>query len=60
MEHALLNKQIPVTSLIFGNFYFENYPYRFGLGFRLNFGLRLGLGLRLKAVNHPANFGGLQ
>ena len=34
-----------MTSLVFGNFYFDYYNYRFGLGFRL--GLGLGLGLRL-------------
>ena len=36
-----------MTSLVFGNFYFEYYSYRFGLGFRLGLGLGLGLGLRL-------------
>ena len=36
-----------MTSLVFGNFYFDYYTYRFGLGFRLDFGLGLGLGLRL-------------
>ena len=38
-----------MTSLVFGNFYFDDYSYRFGLGFRLGFwlGLELGLGLRL-------------
>ena len=36
-----------MTSLVFGNFYFDYYSYRFGLGFRLGFGLELGLGLRL-------------
>ena len=36
-----------MTSLIFGNFYFDCYTYRFGLGLRLGFGLELGLGLRL-------------
>ena len=40
-------------SLVFGNFYFDYYTYRFGLGFSLGFelglrlGLRLGLGLRV-------------
>ena len=36
-----------MTSLVFGNFYFDY--YRFGLGFTLGFelGLELGLGLRL-------------
>ena len=34
-------------SLVFGNFYFDYYTYRFGLVFRLGFGLGLGLGLRL-------------
>ena len=38
-------------SLVFGNFYFEYYSYRFGLGFRLGLGLglglKLGLGLRV-------------
>ena len=33
-------------SIVFGNFYFDYYTYRFGLGFRLGFGLGLGLGLR--------------
>ena len=32
-------------SLIFGNFYFDYYTFRFELGLRLGFGL--GLGLRL-------------
>ena len=38
-----------MTSLVFGNFYFDYYSYRFGLEFRLGFGfgLELGLGLRL-------------
>ena len=36
-----------MTSLVFGNFYFEYYSYRFGLGFRLGLGLGLELGLRL-------------
>ena len=36
-----------MTSLVFGNFYFDYYTYRFGLGSRLGFGLELGLGLRL-------------
>ena len=36
-----------MTSLVFANFYFDCYSYRFGLGFRLGFGLELGLGLRL-------------
>ena len=44
---AVIKTKIPVTSLIFGNFYFDYYTYRFGLGFRLGFGLGLGLGLRL-------------
>ena len=35
-----------MTSFVFGNFYFDYYAYRFGLGFRLGFGLWLGLGLR--------------
>ena len=39
-----------MTSLVFGNFYFEYYSYRFGLGFRLGLGLGLGLGLRLGLV----------
>ena len=34
-----------MTPLVFGNFYFDYYSYRFGLWFRL--GLELGLGLRL-------------
>ena len=34
-----------MTSLVFGNCYFDYYSYRFGLGFRL--GLELGLGLKL-------------
>ena len=33
-----------MTSLVFRNFYFDYYSYRFGLGFRLGFGLGLGLG----------------
>ena len=36
-----------MTSLVFRNFYFDYYSYRFGLGFRLGFGLGLGLGFRL-------------
>ena len=36
---------IPVTSLVFGNFYFDYYTYKFGLEFKLDLGL--GLGLRL-------------
>ena len=32
-----------MTSLVFRNFYFDYYSYRFGLGFRLG----LGLGLRV-------------
>ena len=40
-----------VTSHVFGNFYFDYYSYRFGLGFKLRLGielgLRLGLGLRV-------------
>ena len=39
--------KIPVTSLVFENFYFDYYTYSFELGFRLGFGLGLGLGLRL-------------
>ena len=34
---------IPVTSLVFGNFYFDYYTYKFGLEFKLGLGLRLGL-----------------
>ena len=37
--------EIPERSLVFGNFYFDYYSSRFGLGFRL--GLGLGLVLRL-------------
>ena len=50
MEHARLNKQrfhIPVTSLVFGNFCYDYYTCRFGLGFRLGFRLGVGLGLRI-------------
>ena len=36
-----------MTSLVFRNFYFDYYSYRFGLGFRLGFGLGLGLGFGL-------------
>ena len=36
-----------MTSLVFGNFYFDYYRYRFGLGLRLGFGLGLRLGLSL-------------
>ena len=36
-----------MTTLIFGNFYFDYYTYRIVLEFRLGFGLGLGLGLRL-------------
>ena len=39
-----------MTSLVFGNFYFDYYSYRFGLGFRLGFGLGLELGLGLRLV----------
>ena len=39
-----------MTSLVFGNFYFHYYSYRFGLGFRLGFGLALELGLGLRLV----------
>ena len=39
-----------MTSLVFGNFYFDCYSYRFGLGFRLGFGLGLELGLGLRLV----------
>ena len=42
---AVKETKIPMTSLVFGNFYFDYYSYRFGLGFGL--GLELGLGLRL-------------
>ena len=56
MEHAQLNKQrFQVTSLVFENFYFDYYPYRFGLGFRLGFGFGLGLGLRL-GLGHRVGF----
>ena len=37
-----------MTSLVFRNFYFDYYSYRFGLGFRLGFGLGLGLGFGLR------------
>ena len=36
-----------MTSFVFGNFYFDYYTCRFGLGFKLGSGLGLGLGLRL-------------
>ena len=36
-----------MTSLVFRNFCFDYYSYRFGLGFRLGFGLGLGLGFGL-------------
>ena len=36
-----------MTSLVFRNFYFDYYSYRFGLGFRLGFGLGQGLGFGL-------------
>ena len=36
-----------MTSLVFRNFYFDYYSYRFGLGFRLGFRLGFGLGLGL-------------
>ena len=36
-----------MTSLVFRNFSFDCYSYRFGLGFRLGFGLGLGLGFGL-------------
>ena len=39
-----------MTSLVFGNFYFDYYSYRFGLEFRLGFGLGLELGLGLRLV----------
>ena len=39
-----------MTSLVFGNFYFDGYSNRFGLGFRLGFGLGLELGLGLRLV----------
>ena len=39
--------KIWVTSLVFGNFSFDYYSYRFGLGFSLGFELGLGLGLVL-------------
>ena len=37
-----------MTSLVFRNFYFDYYSYRFGFGFRLGFGLGLGLGFGLR------------
>ena len=39
-----------MMSLVFGNFYFDYYSYRFELGFRLGFGLGLELGLGLRLV----------
>ena len=36
-----------MTSLVFRNFYFDYYSYRFGLGFGLGLGLGFGLGLRV-------------
>ena len=41
-----------MTSLVFlfGNFDFDCYSYRFGIGFRLGFGLGLELGLGLRLV----------
>ena len=42
-ERVRLNKQIPVTSLVFRNFYLDYYSNRFELGFRLE----LDLGLEL-------------
>ena len=47
MEHVRLKTKIPMASLVFENFYFDYYTYRFGLRFRLGFGLGLELGLRL-------------
>ena len=32
-------------SLVFKNYYFDDYSYRFGVGFRLGLGLGLKLGL---------------
>ena len=37
-----------MTSLVFRDFYFDYYSYRFGLGVRLGFGLGLGLGFGLE------------
>ena len=39
-----------MKSLVFGNFYFDYYSYRFGLEFTLGFGLGLELGLGLRLV----------
>ena len=39
--------KILVTSLAFGNYYFDDYSCRYRLGFRL--GLGLGSGLKVKA-----------
>ena len=51
MERARLNKtKIPVASLVFGNFYFDYYSYRFGLGFRFGVGLGLKLGLGIRVI----------
>ena len=37
-------------SLVFRNYYFDDYSYRFGVGFRLGLGLGLKLGLKLGLV----------
>ena len=39
-----------MTSLVFGNFFFDYYSHRFGLEFKLGFGLGLELGLGLRLV----------
>ena len=39
-----------MTSLVFGNFYFDYYSYRFGLGLEL--GLRLVLWVRFFSLNY--------
>ena len=41
-----------MTSLIFENFYFDYYSYRFGLGIELGLGLGLMLGLRVSFLGY--------
>ena len=43
--------KIPVTSLIFGNFYLDYCDYRFGLGLALGLGLELRLEFRIRFLS---------